>query len=106
MDSGQFYNEDDETDILTAEDVDDMVVRHKGGVRSICCMDESQGSVDLVDDVKDKKICSLSWRASTQPGESNEFKTLNQDSDYVVEIGKWNHSGTMGEIPVTISERS
>lgn len=106
MHSGQFYNEDDDTDILTAADVDDMIVRHKGGVRSICCMDGSEGSVDLIDDFKDKKICSLSWKAPTQPGEENEFKTTNQDADYLVEIGNWNHSGTMGEVPVTIKDRS
>ena len=66
----------------------------------------SQGSIDLVDDVKDMRICSLSWRASMQPGEPNEFKKLNHDASYMVEIGKWNESGTMGAVPVTIKEQS
>jgi hypothetical protein len=65
----------------------------------------SQGSIDLVDDVKDIRICSLSWRASMQPGSSNEFKKFNDDASYTVEIGTWNESGTMGVVPVTIKER-
>lgn len=104
MSSGQFYNEDDKQDILTTDDVDDMVIRHNGGIRTICSMHGSQGSIDLVNDVKDVRICSLSWRASMQPGEPNEFKTLNHDASYMVQIGTWNESGTMGVIPVTIKE--
>ena len=106
MRSGQFYNEDDRNDILTSEDVDDMVIRHNGGMRAVCSMYGSEGSVDLVDDVKDTRICSLAWRASTQPGERNDFKKLNHDPSYMVEIGNWNESGTMGAIPVTIKEQS
>lgn len=104
MRSGQFYNEDDRSDILTSEDVDDMVIRHNGGRRSICSMDGSEGSVDLVDDVKDTKICSLAWRTSTRPGERNDFQKLNHDERYMVEIGDWNKSGTMGAVPVTVKE--
>jgi len=83
-----------------------MVIRHNGGIRTICSMDGSKGSIDLVNDVKDKRICSLSWKASMQPGEPNEFKKLNHDASYMVEIGTWNESGTMGVIPVTIKEQS
>ncbi|OGE48170.1 hypothetical protein PENARI_c031G11406 [Penicillium arizonense] len=101
--SGQFYNEDDRSDILTAEDVDDMVIRHNGGMRSICSTNGSEGSVDLVDDVKDARICSLAWRASTQPGERIDLKKLNHNERYMVEIGNRNESGT---IPVTIKEQS
>lgn len=78
-----------------------MVIRHNGGVRTICSTDGSEGSVDLVDDVKDARICSLAWRAATQPGQHIDFKKLNEDERYMVEIGKWNGSGT---IPVTIKE--
>lgn len=106
MPSGQFYREDDRNDILTSDDVDDFVIRHNGGVRTVCSMYGSQGSIDLVDDVKDTRICSLAWRASMEPGEPNEFKELNHNSKYTVEIGKWNETGTMGAIPVTIKEQS
>jgi hypothetical protein len=88
---------------LTAEDVDDMVIRHNGGMRSICSTNGSEGSVDLVDDVKDARICSLAWRASTQPGERIDLKKLNHNERYMVEIGNRNESGT---IPVTIKEQS
>lgn len=105
MHSGQFYREDDRSDILTSDDVDDMVIRHNGGIRTVCSMYGSQGSIDLVDDVRDARICSLAWRASMQPGEQNEFNKLHHDTRYMVEIGRWNESGTMGAIPVTIKEQ-
>jgi hypothetical protein len=105
MHSGQFYREDDRSDILTSDDVDDMVIRHNGGIRTVCSMYGSQGSIDLVDDVRDARICSLAWKAPMQPGERNEFKKLHHDTRYMVEIGKWNESGTMGAVPVTIKEQ-
>jgi hypothetical protein len=89
-----------------------MIIRHNGGRRSICVCgendstSEAEGSIDLVDDVKDARICSLTWRASMQPGERNEFKKINHDTRYTVEIGDWNESGAMGMIPVTIRDRS
>jgi hypothetical protein len=67
-------------------------------------MDSSQGHLDLVDDVRDAKICSLTWRASTQFGEPNEIKKLDQDERYVVDIGSWNETVTTGRVPVTIKE--
>ncbi|KAJ5394704.1 hypothetical protein N7509_006491 [Penicillium cosmopolitanum] len=69
--SGQFYNEDDKCDNLTSDDVDDMIIRHNGGIRMVCSMYGSQGRIDLVDDVKDIRICT-----SMQPGSSNEFENL------------------------------
>lgn len=104
MHSGKFYNEDDRNDILTSEDVDDMVIRHNGGIRSVCSTDGSQGSMDLVDDVRDATICNLTWKASTESGERNEIKKLNQDTRYMVDIGSWNESGTMESVLVTIKE--
>lgn len=89
-----------------------MIIRHNGGRRSICFCGEAgalygaQGSIDLVDDLKGARICSLIWRAAMYPGEKNDFKKLNQDARYSVEIGKWNKSGVMGEIPVSIEEQS
>ena len=105
MHSGQFYREGDRSDILMSDDVDDMVIRHNGGIRNVCSMYDSQGSIDLVDDVRDARICSLAWKASMHPGERNEFKKLQHDPRYMVEIGDWNESGTMGLIPVTIREQ-
>ena len=105
MCSGQFYREGDQNDILVDEDVDDMVIRHNGGIRNVCSMYESQGSIDLVDDVRDAKICSLAWRASMHPEERNEFQKLNNDPRYTVEIGDWKDSGPMGVIPVTVKEQ-
>ena len=105
MSSGKFYNEDDQTDILTSEDVDDMVIRHNGGIRSVCSMDGSQGSIDLVDDVRDAKICNLTWRVSPEGGERNEIKKLNHDTRYMVDIGNWNESGTVGSVLVTVKDQ-
>jgi hypothetical protein len=105
MHSGKFYNEDDQNDILTSEDVDDMVIRHNGGIRSVCSMDGSEGSIDLVDDVRDAKICNLTWRASQEGGERNEIKKLNEDTRYMVDIGSWNESGTVGSVLVTVKDQ-
>jgi hypothetical protein len=105
MHSGKFYNEDDQNDILTSEDVDDMVIRHNGGIRSVCSMDGSEGSIDLVDDVRDAKICNLTWRASPEGGERNEIKKLNEDTRYMVDIGSWNESGTVGSVLVTVKDQ-
>ncbi|KAJ5837195.1 hypothetical protein N7447_003221, partial [Penicillium robsamsonii] len=104
LERGKFYNEDDGSDILKADDVDDMIIRHNGGIRNVCSMDESEGHLDLVDDVRDTKICSLTWRASTQLREPNEIKKLDQDERYIVDIGRWNESVTTGCVPVTIKE--
>ncbi|KGO75016.1 Aegerolysin [Penicillium italicum] len=105
LESGKFYRADDRNDILTSEDVDDMVIRHNGGIRSICAMDASEGSIDLVDDVRDAKICNLTWRASTQLEDRNEIMKLHHDPRYIVNIGSWNESGNMGWIPVTVKEQ-
>lgn len=89
-----------------------MIIRHNGGRRSICVcgeadsMSETQGSIDLVDDVKDARICSLTWKASMQPGGQNEFKKINHDKRYSVDIGNWNQTGAMGMIPVTVNDLS
>ncbi|CAG7938072.1 unnamed protein product [Penicillium nalgiovense] len=105
LESGKFYNEDDQNDVLTSEDVDDMVIRHNGGIRSVCSMDGSRGSIDLVDDVRDAKICNLTWRASPEGGERNEIEKLNQDTRYMVDIGSWNESGTVGSVLVTVKDQ-
>ena len=102
--SGSFYNEDDPSDILKPDYIDDMVIRHNGGMRTVCSMDSSRGHLDLVDDIRDAKICSLAWRAPTQFREPNEIKKLDQDERYVVEIGSWNETVTTGRVPVTIKE--
>ena len=81
-----------------------MVIRHNGGMRTVCSMDSSRGHLDLVDDIRDAKICSLAWRAPTQFREPNEIKKLDQDERYVVEIGSWNETVTTGRVPVTIKE--
>ena len=104
--SGHFYREDDRNDFLTSDDVDDMVIRHNGGIRSVCSMDAPHGSIDLVDDVRDARICSLTWRTSTHVGERNEIKKLHEDKRYMVEIGDWNEAGAMGWIPITVKEQS
>lgn len=97
---------------MTSDDLDDMIIRHNGGKRSVCFFGKAgslygaQGSVDLVDDLKGARICTLIWRAAMYPGERNEFKKLNQDARYTIEIGRWNEFGIMGAIPVTIEERS
>lgn len=110
MNSGQFYREGDQSDILSSDDVDDMVIRHNGGRRSICIrgdrdsVSEAQGSIDLIDDITDARICSLAWNASMQPGKRNEFETMNQDNRYTVDVGNWSKSGAMGTIPVTIKQ--
>jgi hypothetical protein len=110
MNSGQFYREGDQSDILTSDDVDDMVIRHNGGRRSICIrgdtdsVSEAEGSIDLIDDITDARICSLAWRASMQPGKRNEFEKMNHDPRYTVNVGEWSKSGAMGTIPVTITQ--
>ncbi|KAJ5534922.1 hypothetical protein N7527_001176 [Penicillium freii] len=104
LESGKFYNEDDPSDILKSDDVDDMVIRHNGGIRTVCSMDGSRGHLDLVDDVRDAKICSLSWKASTQYAAPNEIKKLDQDERYVVDIGSWEETVTTGRVPVTVKE--
>ncbi|KAH8690223.1 Asp hemolysin-like protein [Talaromyces proteolyticus] len=110
LQSGEFYVEGNPNDVLTTDDVDDTSVRHNGGRRSICSCGEAgsmsgtQGSLDLVDDVRDTKICTLTWRASMEPGKQNAFLTSNLNPRYQVDIGKWNRSGIMGEVPVSILE--
>ncbi|GFF27396.1 asp-hemolysin [Aspergillus udagawae] len=107
--SGEFYNEGDQNDTLTNDDVDDMVIRHNGGLRHICsCGEEKgfkglQGTIDLVDDVKNAKICTLAWNAPMEAGKKNMFMMRDQDPRYNINIGKWNESGIMGKVPVTIS---
>jgi hypothetical protein len=105
LESGKFYSSDDRNNILTSEDVDDVIIRHNGGIRSICAMDASEGSIDLVDDVRDRKICDLTWRASTQLEDRNEMMKLHHDPRYIVDIGDWNECGNMGWIPVTVKEQ-
>ncbi|KOS48091.1 hypothetical protein ACN38_g890 [Penicillium nordicum] len=105
LENGKFYNEDDPSDILKNDDVDDMVIRHNGGIRTICSMDGSRGHLDLVDDVRDAKICSLAWKASTQFAAPNEIKKLDQDERYVVDIGNWHETVTTGRVPVTVKEQ-
>ncbi|KAF7161075.1 hypothetical protein CNMCM5623_006752 [Aspergillus felis] len=111
IDSGEFYNEDNQNDTLTTDDVDDMVIRHNGGLRHICSCGEEQGfkglegTIDLFDDVKDAKICTLAWNASMGPGKKNKFEMRNQDPRYNINIGNWNESGVMGTVPVTITEK-
>lgn len=96
---------------MASGDVDDMIIRHNGGRRSICfCGEEgslygAQGSVDLVDDLKGVRICTLIWRAAMYRGERNEFRKLNQNTRYKVDIGRWNQSGVLGDIPVIIEEQ-
>ncbi|KAJ5199417.1 Aegerolysin [Penicillium cf. griseofulvum] len=105
LESGKFYSAEDQNEILTSDDVNDVVIRHNGGIRSICAMDASEGSIDLVDDVRDKKICDLTWRASTQLEDRNEMMKLHQDPAYIVDVGNWNECGNMGWIPVTVKEQ-
>jgi hypothetical protein len=66
----------------------------------------AQGSVDLVDDFKNARICTLIWRTAVHIGEKNDFKKLNQNTSYKVDIGRWNEVGVMGHIPITIEEQS
>ncbi|KKK14316.1 hypothetical protein P175DRAFT_0556958 [Aspergillus ochraceoroseus IBT 24754] len=111
VESGEFYREGDRSDILSTDDIDDMSIRHNGGTRSICSRGDTgsnsgpRGTIDLVDDVMDIRICTLAWRASMDPGKPNIMQMSNQDPRYNVNIGKWNKSGTMGEVPVVISEK-
>ncbi|KAJ5413610.1 hypothetical protein N7509_000237 [Penicillium cosmopolitanum] len=46
--NGQFYNEQriQMSDNLTSDDVDDMIIRHNGGIRMVCSMYGSQGRID------------------------------------------------------------
>jgi hypothetical protein len=66
----------------------------------------AQGSVDLVDDFKDERICTLIWRTAMYMGEKNDFKKLNQNTRYKVDIGRWNKVGVMGDILITIEEKT
>jgi hypothetical protein len=108
--SGEFYQEGDQNDTLTTDDIEDMIIRHGGGLRHVCsCGEEKgfkglQGTIDLVDDVKDARICTLAWNAPMEPGKTNMFTMRDNDNRYKVNIGKWNESGIMGKVPVTISE--
>ncbi|KAF9883232.1 hypothetical protein FE257_003826 [Aspergillus nanangensis] len=110
VESGEFYREGDQNDILTTDEIGDMSIRHNGGRRDICSCSEPgaisgpQGAIDLVDDMTDARICTLTWSASLGPGTSNVFTMRNQNPGYKVEIGTWNESGPMGDVPVTISE--
>ena len=109
--SGEFYREGNEDDVLTCDDVDDMGIRHNGGRRHICSVSETnskfgpRGAIDLVDDVRDTRICTLAWGATMEPGEQNTLILRNQDPSYQVDIGNWNDHGVMGEVPVTVYER-
>ncbi|RMJ26560.1 Asp hemolysin-like protein [Aspergillus sp. HF37] len=108
--SGEFYNNGDPNDVLTADEIDDMGIRHNGGRRHVCssgepgCASGPEGIIDLMDDVANARICTLAWNASLEPGKQNMFMMRNLDERYEVEIGKWNEFGTMGEVPVAIRE--
>jgi hypothetical protein len=39
-----------------------------------------------------------------EPGKRNMFMLRDQDPRYNVDIGKWNESGIMGKVPVTIRD--
>lgn len=67
-------------------------------------MSGPQGSIDLVDDYRDVRICTLSWEATMQPGRRNSFVLRNLDSRYHVDVGEWNDSGVMGNVPVAVDE--
>jgi hypothetical protein len=109
--SGEFYRLGNPNDVLTTDDINDMSIRHNGGSREICSISEPgsmlgpSGAVDLVDDVRDTRICTLTWRATMKPGEHNSFLIRNHNPNYRVDIGKWNESGTIGEVPVSIGEK-
>ncbi|KAM0115080.1 hypothetical protein ACP6JC_008365 [Aspergillus fumigatus] len=108
--SGEFYREGDQNDTLTTDDIEDMIIRHNGGLRHVCsCGEEKgfkglQGTIDLIDDVKDAKICTLEWNAPMEPGKRNTFMLRDQDPRYHIDIGQWNESGILGKVPVTISD--
>ncbi|KAJ5682067.1 uncharacterized protein N7477_002007, partial [Penicillium maclennaniae] len=110
MESGEFYRLGNPDDILTTDDIDDMSIRHNGGSREICSISEPgsmlgpSGAVDLVDDVRDVRICTLAWRATMKPGEHNSFLIRDHNPKYRVDIGEWNKSGTIGDVPVSIGE--
>ena len=108
--SGEFYNTGDPNDVLTTDEIGDMGIRHNGGRRRVCASGEigsmsgPQGMIDLMDDVTNARICTLSWNAFMEPGKQNMFMVRNHDARYEVEIGKWNEYGTMGEVPVAVRE--
>ncbi|EBA27178.1 hypothetical protein KXW98_000283 [Aspergillus fumigatus] len=110
IESGEFYREGDQNDTLTTDDIEDMIIRHNGGLRHVCsCGEEKgfkglQGTIDLIDDVKDAKICTLEWNAPMEPGKRNTFMLRDQDPRYHIDIGQWNESGILGKVPVTISD--
>lgn len=87
-----------------------MGIRHNGGRRHICSVSETDsmsgpyGAVDLVDDVRDTRICTLAWHATMKPGERNTLALRNQSPRYQVDIGSWTDHGVMGEVPVTVYE--
>ncbi|KAE8148752.1 aegerolysin type hemolysin [Aspergillus avenaceus] len=110
LDSGQFYREGDRSDIMSSDDIDDMAIRHNGGMRNVYSCGElgsmsgPQGTIDLIQDVSDERICTLAWSASMEPGSPNIFLTRNHNPKYKVEVGNWNEAGTMGEVPVTVMD--
>ncbi|KAB8238285.1 hypothetical protein ETB97_011460 [Aspergillus alliaceus] len=112
LDCGQFYRQGDQTDILTSDDVDDMMIRHNGGIRDVCSCGEpgdmsgTQGTLDLYDDVKDDRICTLSWSAPMQSGRQNMFIMRNRNPKYAVDIGDWSKTGTMGTVSVAVKDQS
>ncbi|EAW11015.1 aegerolysin family protein [Aspergillus clavatus NRRL 1] len=111
IDSGEFHSASDENDTLTTDDVEDLMIRHNGGTRHVCSSGEEegfkglQGTIDLVDDVRDARICTLAWNAPMEPGKRNLLMMHHHDPQYNVEIGKWNESGVMGTVPITISNQ-
>lgn len=86
-----------------------MMIRHKGGMRHVCSSGEEagfkglQGAIDLVDDVQDSRICTLAWNAPMESGKKNMLMMRYRNPQYKVDIGKWNDSGVMGTVPITIS---
>lgn len=88
-----------------------MEIRHNGGRRHICSVSETDdkfgpyGALDLVDDVRDTRICTLAWGAASEPGERNSLTLRNQDPKYQVDVGTWNEHGVMGEVTVTVHEK-
>ncbi|QKX57673.1 uncharacterized protein TRUGW13939_04791 [Talaromyces rugulosus] len=108
--SGEFYVEGNKNDVLTTDDVGDGSIRHNNGIRHICACGENgsisgpQGSFDLVDDLRDVRICTLTWAATMEPGRRNSFVARNVDPRYNVDVGKWNDSGIMGDVPVAVDE--
>ncbi|KAJ5286608.1 hypothetical protein N7478_002294, partial [Penicillium angulare] len=104
--SSQFYKKDDRNDILTSNDMDDIVIHHNSSIQTVYSIYKSQGYIDLVNDIRDIKIYSLAWGSSIEPREPNKFKKLNHNSSYIIKISKWNRASTIGAVPITIKEQS